>query len=88
MIGKGEKGTATHERDIFIGCLRRRSLQERRHYLVIACGLDWSLLRRIQELLNTQRGLGDFLEQPAFSLPHRIEAGPDWRRSASNASTP
>ena len=72
MIGKGEKGTATHERDIFIGCLRRRSLPERRHYLVIACGLDWSLLHRIQDCVASP--------SPRAASPERREMEIRWRQ--------
>ena len=55
-------------KSIFLNALELASDAERRAYLDAQCGQDTALRREVEELLEHQRQLGDFLESPAADL--------------------
>ena len=56
------------ERDIFIEALQQPSNEEQSAYLDQACGQDPKLRDRIESLLQQERALDSFLEEPAYEL--------------------
>ena len=56
-----------NERDIFIAALQQPD-EKRSAYLDQACGDDQTLRDRVATLLQQERGLDSFLEQPAYDL--------------------
>jgi serine/threonine protein kinase/tetratricopeptide (TPR) repeat protein len=57
-----------NQRDIFTAACRIQNTAERSAYLDDACGGDADLRVQVEELLEAQEGLGDFLERPAARL--------------------
>src|SRR6516165_4568125 len=70
-----------NQRDIFTAACRIQNTAERSAYLDDVCGGDADLRVQVEELLEAQEGLGDFLERPAVRLTdsapaHAIVEGP------------
>ena len=53
-------------RELFLAALERSDPAERAAYVEAACGKDGSLRREVEALLNEERELGGFLEEPAM----------------------
>src|SRR5260370_27678402 len=68
-----EQGKA---KTIFLQALEIASDDERRAFIVSACGIDDTLRQEIEELLGHQRDLGAFLESPAAALPSPVGGVP------------
>jgi hypothetical protein len=55
-----------NEREIFLAALERESAAQRDAFVGEACGQDAELRCRVQQLLNSHRDAGSFLEHPAI----------------------
>ena len=70
-----------NERDIFLAALERESAAERDAFIGEACGQDTELRCRVEQLLDSHRDAGSFLEHPAIGRaepehsPDRTPAG-------------
>src|SRR2546426_796992 len=67
MSSELETSPGAREREIFLGALEKARPAERSAFLDAACGDDYALRRRVEELLHEQQEIGGFLETPAMS---------------------
>jgi eukaryotic-like serine/threonine-protein kinase len=74
MSAESETTPGTTEREIFILALQKTIAAERAAFLDAACGHDRDLRRRIEELLDEQAVIGNFLETPALADPRGSSA--------------
>jgi hypothetical protein len=76
-----------NERDIFIEALQQPD-ENRSAYLDAACGDDRKLRDRVAALLDQERGLDSFLEQPAYDLKETTASPPTEKKHVGSTIGP